>query len=526
MKLKKNKKRLSIIIPACNEESTLPDVLSSCLQLRPYEIIVIANGCRDRTGDIAKQFGCKTVIEPNPLGNDVGRAIGATKATGDILLFLDADFVILPHELNCFLSPLLDDSADVVLNDFEFLFTQRKCPHSTTVWRQVFNELLGRRDLGIDSILSVPHAMTKKAVRKIGISSLVNPIMAQARMITKGLRIAHQYGIDVIKLNRFRPSEHATSPSTLSRSERRIIGDHVEALSLSHILQHPRGHFTDGGRRRDIVHDIRLGNRKLSLYRGWGIPQSALYRGQQLSVIIPVQNEEFTITEVIKQVRKIEPREIIVVVNGSTDTTEALAKEAGATTIVCKEALGNDVGRAIGAKYATGDILLFIDGDFVLEPELLFPFARAISEGIDIALNDLNHYLTLKFPLSMVTALKYAVNLAAGKKDLGVGSFVAVPHAISRKALNHIHWTSLVSPVLAQLKATLHGLKADCVFKVDVDRINRIRPEQHFSSSGYPPAVERIIGDHVEALSYLIKEKGRRGVFHERHRYFPKRFKC
>ncbi|RKD24608.1 glycosyl transferase [Ammoniphilus oxalaticus] len=515
-------KQVSIIIPACNEESTLPGVLSSCQQLDPHEIIVVANGCTDRTVEIARKFNCQIIVESLALGNDVGRMIGARQATGEILLFLDADFAINPSELREMLRPLLTGSVDVILNDFDFLFKEKKFPHSTTIWRQVFNELLGRKELGIDSVLSVPHAFTRQVLELIGVESLANPIVAQMKLITGGFRIAHDYGIDVIRLNRFRPEEHATSSAILSRSEKRIIGDHLEALSISSALQSTRGGFPDGGRRRDIVREIQNGQRTLTVYPGWGTQRSSLYRGQQVSVIIPAQNEQFTIGDVIKNVRKIEPKEVLVIVNGSTDQTERIARQCGATTIVVEEPLGNDVGRAIGAEFATGDILLFLDGDFVLEPEQLFPFTQAIARGKHVALNDLNYYLTLRLPLNFVTALKYAINLAANRKELGVGSLVAVPHALSRTALDHIHWTALVSPVLAQMKAMLSPpLQIECVHLVDVDRINRIRPDQHFATEGYPPAVDRIIGDHLEALSYLIKREGQRGVFKQNYRRLP-----
>ena len=97
---------------------------------------------------------------------------------------------------------------------------------------------------------------------------------------------------------------------------------------------------------------------------------SSIYNGKQLSIIIPAQNEEATIKEVILEARKIEPKEIIVVINGSTDQTEAIAKQLGATVIVYEEALGHDVGRAIGAQEATGDILLFIDADFAIPAKI------------------------------------------------------------------------------------------------------------------------------------------------------------
>lgn len=511
-----SKKTLSIIIPASNEAMTIRSVLDSCKELLPDEIIVVANGCDDQTEEIAKNYGCILISEKNPLGNDVGRAVGAAHATGDVLLFLDADFAIDPSVLHQFLQPILSGNVDVVLNDFNAFFHKQHCPHTITVWRQVFNELLGRKDLQIDSILSVPHAITREALQKIGISSLANPILAQARMIKQQLTIAHNFSIDVITPNRFRPLEHGITGPGMPKAEKRMIGDHVAALAEA--LESPRGGFSDGGRRRDLIQQIDAGLYPIPIQsEGWGTG-SHLYKGQQLSVIIPVQNEEKTIAEVISQTRKIEPLEIIVVVNGSTDSTAEIAVSLGAKTMVFADALGNDVGRSIGAKVARGDILLFLDGDFAISPTDLFPFCQAIVNGTDIALNDLDYYLNLRFPLHMVTACKYAVNLALDRRELGVGSMVAVPHSLSRKALQLIGWQALLSPTMAQVKGVLAGLTVRNVHKVEVDLMNRIRPDQHFARQGYAPAVERIIGDHVEGISYLIEQRGARGGLYDGNR--------
>ncbi len=67
--------------------------------------------------------------------------------------------------------------------------------------------------------------------------------------------------------------------------------------------------------------------------------------------------------------------------------------------------------------------MLFIDGDFVIPVSELYPFAKAIADGTDVALNDLNHYLDLRVPLHLVTAFKYALNLACDSKDLYPISF-------------------------------------------------------------------------------------------------------
>ncbi len=512
------KNLLSIIVPVRNEEKTLKSVLESCRQLQPDEIIVVANGCTDGSVELAREHkGCKVLVFDKPLGHNEGRAIGAKEAKGDILLFVDADFAIDPEALKPFLQPLTEGKADVVLNRLDFLFHKKQRPHPTTVWRQVTNQFLHRPELNIDSLVSVPHAMRKEVIRKIGADSLKNPPLAQYRIIRQGFRIHHEMGIDVISVNRFKPEDHSSTDTTLSVSEKRIIGNHIEAMAewFSHVNDQ-RAAYSDGGRRRDIIQGLKFNKRESmpKIMKGWGV-KSKIYGGKQLSVIIPAQNEENSIEPIIKEARKIEPLEIIVVINGSTDKTEKMARKNGATVIVYEDELGNDTGRAVGAYFARGDILLFMDGDFVIPAVDLFPFARAVQQGVDLALNDLDHYLCYRFPLHIVTACKYAVNLACGRKELGVGSTVAVPHAFSKKCVDGIGFDSLVSPVYSQVKTILGGYNVKNVHRVEVDKMNAIRPNKHFRKHGdpLPPSTTRIVGDHIEGVFYLIQKKGRRGVF-------------
>lgn len=89
--------RISVIIPAHNEEKVIEATLRSVeLQSVPaHEIIVVCNGCTDRTVEIAKRHPVKTLVTrkkgPNPARN-----LGADRATGDVLLFMDADVRLAP----------------------------------------------------------------------------------------------------------------------------------------------------------------------------------------------------------------------------------------------------------------------------------------------------------------------------------------------------------------------------------------------------------------------------------------------
>ncbi|MCP9450329.1 MAG: glycosyltransferase [Nitrospira sp.] len=97
---------LSIIIPAYNEERLIERCLASVFASlarcgKPdlaSEVLVVDNNSTDRTARLAKEAGARVVFEPI---NQIGRArnAGAAVATGDWLLFLDADSLMSPELL-------------------------------------------------------------------------------------------------------------------------------------------------------------------------------------------------------------------------------------------------------------------------------------------------------------------------------------------------------------------------------------------------------------------------------------------
>jgi len=102
--------QLSIIIPARNEEQNLPTLLRSLAaqSVHPKKIIVVDDASTDRTAEIAQQNGAR-VIRSQPLpdgwrGKTWACHQGAQAATGDLLLFLDADTWFEPDGLRCVLA--------------------------------------------------------------------------------------------------------------------------------------------------------------------------------------------------------------------------------------------------------------------------------------------------------------------------------------------------------------------------------------------------------------------------------------
>ena len=225
-----------------------------------------------------------------------------------------------------------------------------------------------------------------------------------------------------------------------------------------------------------------------------------------VTAIVTASNEERTLPAVLTELRKLPLQEIIIVLNGCEDGSfEAVEQDERMTRISFPERLGHDVGRAIGASVASGDILLFTDGDICVAAEELAAFIMTIDRGEDLALNDLTPYLPAFANQDEVTRCKMFLNHALGRPDLRANSLTAVPHAMSRRAIQMVGTAALLVPPKAQALALARGLAASAPISVDVIRSNRVRT----GNSGAGNAVaQMIIGDHVEALGEVMKTQG------------------
>ena len=88
---------ISIIIPTLNEEKIIEKTLKSLKEFRgDYEVIVSDGKSTDRTVEIARKYADKVVIYEGEARQTIamGRNLGVSVASGEYLLFLDADIFI------------------------------------------------------------------------------------------------------------------------------------------------------------------------------------------------------------------------------------------------------------------------------------------------------------------------------------------------------------------------------------------------------------------------------------------------
>ncbi|WP_347463932.1 glycosyltransferase family 2 protein [Acinetobacter thermotolerans] len=84
--------KISIVLPAKNESAAIGQTLAQIQQLQlAHEIIVVNDGSTDQTKQAAESAGAKVVTHPYSKGNGAAIKTGARTATGDIIVFMDAD---------------------------------------------------------------------------------------------------------------------------------------------------------------------------------------------------------------------------------------------------------------------------------------------------------------------------------------------------------------------------------------------------------------------------------------------------
>lgn len=116
----RQKLKVSVVIPAYNEEENIEKVINTAKEVDEVdEVLVVNDGSEDRTADVAKQTGAKVITLKENRGKGYALKKGREKAKGDVLIFIDADIKnIMPKNIQKIIDPF-KESYDFVKTRFE-----------------------------------------------------------------------------------------------------------------------------------------------------------------------------------------------------------------------------------------------------------------------------------------------------------------------------------------------------------------------------------------------------------------------
>jgi len=206
-------------------------------------------------------------------------------------------------------------------------------------------------------------------------------------------------------------------------------------------------------------------------------------------------------------VKRLNPKEIIVVENGSSDHTLQVCLSHGVKILSFTDPLGLDIARAIGARETKGAYILFLDGDIIFSAEELKPYFYCADQSVDVFLNNLNPFYTSSSMIDFVSMAKSLLNQALALPHLQYSSLTATPHLLRRTAVDVIGYQNLAIPPKAQAIAALKGLVIQQTQGINVLARNPVKEHNRRKNN---EVAQLILGDHLEAIHYAQSIAGKR----------------
>jgi glycosyltransferase involved in cell wall biosynthesis len=192
---------VSIIIPAFNEEKSIPQVMDSIHSLRNvYEILVIDDGSEDKTSEIVRSYDIPVLELSENKGKSYAMWTGLQYTRGRVILFLDADLIGLKTDhVHKMIMPILYDNADMTVGIFNsgrgITDLAQKLTPFLSGQRGVKREILNNMDeeewisgYGIEIALTRYAKEHNLRIMEVALDNVTQTIKEEKLGLTKGMK--------------------------------------------------------------------------------------------------------------------------------------------------------------------------------------------------------------------------------------------------------------------------------------------------------------------------------------------------
>ncbi|MCK4678167.1 MAG: glycosyltransferase family 2 protein [Bacteroidales bacterium] len=192
-------KKISAIICAYNEASTIKDVVATVSDYFFDEVIVVNDGSTDKTDSILKGinglYNFKYIFLSENKGKGFAMATGIENTSSEIIVFIDADLTNLQEEhFVQLITPVLSKEADMVLgqatatlinygvNPFKSLTGERALLKKDIL--PIVDKMKHSR-FGVETLINLYYQSTGKTVKYVMLKGLVHPTKFQKTSVIK-----------------------------------------------------------------------------------------------------------------------------------------------------------------------------------------------------------------------------------------------------------------------------------------------------------------------------------------------------
>lgn len=257
------------VVPACNEEKSIPLVINNLLGAEVDCIVIVANGCVDQTCTSASSFAKNIPFfhilnYKDPLGIDVPRAIGALfslKLNPTGIVFVDGD---MRGPIISTLKELIsgvENGLDMALtNCYPFVSLRSDLATMVLNERELLNRKIGLfNKLGLASPSHGPHAVSNRFLQTVDLEALAIPPLSMAIAAKNQLSIGVSSAISHEKLgSESRDSLHATMIAETIIGDCRQALEYLEGTPLKEVLLNKKDLMGYRSLRRfDLLHEYK-----------------------------------------------------------------------------------------------------------------------------------------------------------------------------------------------------------------------------------------------------------------------------